>query len=98
VRNAVKHDLIPFAAKYIWWKPPEESIESPERVVAQVMNLGTFDDVNKVVKIVGDDFLRNVIRHAAVGWFSGRSWHYWRYRLGLANLNDVPEMRRRRVA
>ena len=62
------------------------------------MNLGTFEDVNKVVKIVGDDFLRNVIRQAEAGWFNGRSWHYWHYRLGLANPNEVPRMRQRRVA
>lgn len=91
-------DLIPFAAKYIWWKSPRESLELPERVMAQVMNLGTFEDVKRLAELVGEDFLRQVVEHAEIGWFNGRSWHYWHYRLGLANPNEVPEMRQRRVA
>jgi len=33
-----------FAAKYIWWKTPEEAVARPERVIAQVMNIGDYDD------------------------------------------------------
>lgn len=28
-------------AKYIWWKTPDEAVAFPERLVAQVMNIGT---------------------------------------------------------
>lgn len=98
MENQLKKNLISLAAKYIWWKSPQESLEFPERVVAQVMNMGTFEDVNRMAELVGEDFLRHVVEHAEVGWFNGRSWHYWHYRLGLSNPNEVPEMKQRRVA
>ena len=36
--------LLAFAQKYIWWKNPAESALFPDRIVAQVMELG-FDAV-----------------------------------------------------
>lgn len=33
------------ARKYIWWKTPDEAITMPERVIAQVMNIGDYSDV-----------------------------------------------------
>ena len=33
------------APRYVWWKTPDEAMEYPHRVAAQVMNLGTFDDL-----------------------------------------------------
>jgi len=35
--------LKPFA-KYIWWKTPDEAVEFPERLLAQVMSIGDWDD------------------------------------------------------
>jgi hypothetical protein len=36
------------AEKYIWWKSPDEAMAMPERVIAQVMNIGeVFDDGSK---------------------------------------------------
>ncbi|MBK8870542.1 MAG: hypothetical protein IPN19_05725 [Elusimicrobia bacterium] len=96
--NSIKKNLIPFAAKYVWWKSPDEAIEYPERVVAYVLNSGTFEDVQKIVGLMGEDYLRGVVERAEVGWFNERSWHYWHYRLGMAKPNEVPEMKRRRVA
>ena len=70
----------------------------PERVVAQVMDIGDFDDVQALADAVGDEYLRRVILHAEAGMFSGRSWAYWHYRLGLANPGDDLTMPTRRVA
>ena len=83
--------LKPFA-KYIWWKTPDDSVAFPERIIAQVMNIGDWDDVCALVKLVGDDALRDVISHAEIGWFNERSWHYWHYRLGLAEVDCVPPL------
>jgi hypothetical protein len=33
------------ATKYIWWKTPDEALQQPERVVAQVMDIGDYEDV-----------------------------------------------------
>jgi hypothetical protein len=41
-----KHSVLRgLAAKYIWWKAPDEALLYPERVVAQVMDIGDYDDV-----------------------------------------------------
>ena len=83
------------AAKYIWWKPPEEAVELPERVVAQVMNLGDYHDVQVLAEMAGEDYLRQVIEQAEPGTFSEKSWAYWHYRLRLAELEQVPPLPQR---
>jgi hypothetical protein len=78
------------AAKYIWWKTPDEAMLYPARVAAQVMNLGTFEDTSAMIEAVGEDYLRQVLRHAEAGQLDPRSWHYWHYRLGLAEFGKTP--------
>ena len=68
----------------------------PERVIAQVMNIGDYDDVRELSRQVGDDVLRKVLQQAQVGQFGKRSWAYWNYRLGLASVDHVPAMPVRR--
>ena len=90
-RNA----LMKFASKYIWWKTPDEAIAVPARVIAQVMNIGDFEDIQALAGQVGDDVLRDVLQHAEAGQFDERSWAYWHYRLGLAELERLPPLPRR---
>ena len=87
-----------FASKYIWWKTPEEAITMPQRVIAQVMNVGDYADVQSLVSQVGDDALREVLSHAEAGQFNERSWAYWHYRLGLSSVGQVPALPERRFA
>lgn len=84
--------LTPLADKYIWWKTPAEAVAMPERVIAQVMNLGDYDDVQWLAEQVGDDVLCDVLTHAEAGQFNARSWAYWHYRLGLAQVEQVPPL------
>lgn len=86
------------ARKYIWWKTPDEAVETPERVIAQVMNIGDYADVQQLAYQVGDEVLRNVLAHAEAGQFNERSWVYWHYRLKLSTLNHVPSLPNRRFA
>lgn len=86
------------ASKYIWWKTPDEALAMPERVIAQVMNIGDYADVQFLADQVGDDVLRDVLTHAEAGQFSERSWAYWHYRLGLASVDHVPAIPARRFA
>lgn len=90
--------LKPFAVKYIWWKTPDEAVAMPKRVVAQVMNLGDYVDVQSLILQVGDDVLRDVLAHAEVGQFTPRSWAYWHYRLDVSNVNQVPALPVRKFA
>lgn len=91
-------ELEGLAGKYVWWKTPAEAVEMPERVIAQVMNIGDYADVQQLVHQVGDDVLRTVVAHAQAGQFSQRSWTYWHYRLGLCGVDQVPTMPQRRFA
>ena len=93
-RDALKH----LASKYIWWKTPDEAVAMPDRVIAQVMNIGDYADVQTLVRQVGDDVLRDVLTHAEAGQFGERSWAYWNFRLGLARVDHVPPMPVRRFA
>ena len=86
------------AGKYVWWKTPDEAVRMPERVIAQVMNIGDYADVQALASHIGDDVLRKVLIHAEAGQFSDRSWAYWHYRLGLAAVDQVPPIPVRRFA
>ena len=88
------------ARTYVWWKTPEEAMRFPERVAAQVMNLGTWGDLTALIEAAGEPYLRQVLRGAEAGQLDVRSWHYWHYRLGLAEygVRPVPPMPARKVA
>lgn len=86
------------ATKYIWWKTPDEAALMPERLAAQVMTLGDYDDVQAIVAALGEDHLREVLRRAEAGQFDERSWTYWHYRLDLAEPGAVPPLPARRTA
>ena len=90
--------LKPFASKYLWWKTPEDASIMPERIIAQVMNMGDYSDVQALITLVGDDALREVLTRAEAGQFNERSWAYWHYRLGLADVDHVPPLPVRRFA
>ena len=98
--DSTERDLLRrWAAKYIWWKTPDEAMRWPMRIIAQVMNLGEFDDVLQLIEVFGLDVLRQVLHSAEVGMFTPRSWHYWHYRLGLVAPDDqVPALPARRVS
>jgi hypothetical protein len=91
-------ELRRFAAKYIWWKEPEEAVTQADRVVAQVMNIGDYDDVQALANAVDEEYLQKVLRSAEAGQFNERSWTYWHYRLRLCPPGNVPDLPQRRVA
>jgi hypothetical protein len=55
------------------------------------MDLGTFDDIRRLETTLAD-----VMLHAAAGWFSARSWEFWRGRLSPALGKAIPEQPPRR--
>jgi hypothetical protein len=76
--------LARWAARYIWWKSVQDALHYPDRIIAQVMNIGDYDDLQALVEAFGDSALRTIVLHAEAGMFNERSWAYWHYRLGLA--------------
>jgi hypothetical protein len=90
--------LKPFAARYIWWKTPDDAVTRPERVIAQVMDIGDFEDMQAVARLVGDEALRRVLTEAEAGQFRPRSWAYWHCRLGMADGDELPPLPVRRFS
>ncbi|MFY9316024.1 MAG: hypothetical protein WAO95_10745 [Burkholderiales bacterium] len=80
------------ARKYLWWMDPAEALHDQDRLVAQVMNMGTFEDARYVEDRLGDDHLRRILKQARPGHFSERPWTYWHYRLGLSKPGKVPAL------
>lgn len=88
--------LLRLAEKYIWWKTPEETITWPRRLIAQVMDIGIWEDILNIEDQLGQDALRDVITHTEAGWFHIKAWHFWHYRLELAKVGEVPPLPVRR--
>ncbi len=80
------------ARKYVWWQPPARTLADRHLLLAQMMTLGTVDDIRWLIDRVSEDDLRGVLRDPPVGVFNGRSWRFWHLRLGCL---PVPELPRR---
>ena len=61
------------------------------------MNMGTYEDVQKLAAQVGDDYLRRVLDGAEIGQFNEHSWAYWHYRLSWSPSQNVPPLPTRRL-
>ena len=70
--------------KYMWWPPVGGEPHPPARIIAQVMNLGTYEDIRRLEGVVTPERLAEVMRAAKPGWFSPRSWEFWRGRRRLS--------------
>jgi hypothetical protein len=47
-----------FGRKYLWWEPVGGQPHSEDRIIAQTMNLGTYDDIllpSKALLAVGEE-------------------------------------------
>jgi hypothetical protein len=86
-----------FASRYVWWKSQDDALRWPERIAAQVMNIGDFEDTRRLSKVMGHSYLRRVLTSAEAGQLNAKSWAYWHYRLGMAQPGRVPPLPKRRV-
>ena len=87
-------DLRPFA-KYLWWKSVEQATKDSHQLIAQVMSLGTFEDVQKLRSILSDDRLVGTLEDAEPGEFRPRSWAYWHWVLNGFHDETLPPLPRR---
>ena len=85
-----------FGRKYLWWKPVGGQPHSEDRIIAQTMNLGTWDDTLLLEQTVGKSRLVEIMLRAEPGWFSDRSWEFWRGRLSFATGAAIPDKAPRR--
>jgi hypothetical protein len=82
--------------KFFWWEPIDSQPRSDFRILAQAMNLASFEDVRRLETVLGADQLIEVMLKAEPGWIDERSWDFWRGRLALATGRAIPETPPRR--
>jgi hypothetical protein len=94
--DGARQIIAEFGRKYLWWKPVGNQPHSDDRIIAQTMNLGTYDDILALERAVTASRLVNIMLNAQPGWFSGRSWEFWRGRLSYATGAAIPDQPPRR--
>ena len=70
--------------KYLWWQPVDGRSHSEDRMIAQTMNFGTYEDILLHERSAGQARLADVMLRAEPGWINDRSWEFWRGRLSFA--------------
>ena len=95
--DAIKTYIADLGRKYIWWDPIGDKPHSDDRILAQAMDLGTFDDTIAMEQNLGKRRLIEVMLRAEPGWLSDRSWEFWRGRLSPATGVTIPEEAPRRA-
>ena len=81
------------AQKYVWWQDPERALADGRLLLAQMMTLGTADDVRWLLSVASDADLLCVLDDPPVGLFNRRSWSFWHLRLGREVVPDLPARR-----
>jgi hypothetical protein len=82
------------ARRYVWWETTNDALEYPQRVLAQVMNIGVWKDMCDLVEIFSPQELLDVLDNAEAGQFNERSWSFWHNRL----TGNIPPMPKRTLA
>lgn len=90
-------EVADLARRYFWWDPIGATGRPLMRQIAQIMHLGTYDDILRLDRLVGREFLADVLLNSEPGWFDDRSWEFWRGRLSGASLRPLPVERPRRT-
>jgi hypothetical protein len=95
VKHAIENKrLLELAAKYVWWTSPDITVsENIDKLVANVMELGTWDDAVALLDTIGADPFLEILDAPPIGVISDKSLAFWHHRLGREG--TVPKSRRR---
>lgn len=85
------------ASRYLWWEPVAGHVHSTPRKIAQIMHLGTYEDVRRLEALADPAMLAAIMRQSQPGWFDDKSWDFWRGRLTASGETDIPNTARRAV-
>ena len=70
--------------------PPEDALRDETRFLAQVMALGTWDDVAVAQAAYPVEVWKSALRMAPAGVIDPRSWNFWHIRLGMMPVPPMP--------
>jgi len=91
MNEAQKAFLTYAARRYIWWGTTNDVTACPQKILAQVMNIGVWDDLCKLIELFPEKDLRKVLKTADIGQLNERSWHFWHNRFS----EKIPSMPKR---
>jgi len=91
--GAASPALLSIARRLVWWLSPEEALSQRSLLVAQLMTLGTWDDVEAARAALGEKALRETLNDPPTGIFDAPSWHYWHHRFGHESVPPLPKRR-----
>ena len=83
--------LLSIAQRLVWWLSPEEALRERSLFIAQVMTLGTWDDVEAARAELGESILSETLSEPPPGIFDAPSWHYWHRRFRLEPIPPLPK-------
>lgn len=76
---------------FFWWEHVGTEPRSDARILAQAMDLASFENVVRLETSLGPDRLADAMLGAEPGWISERSWEFWRGRLSRATGRSIPD-------
>lgn len=77
-------DLIATARRIIWFRPADDSLDSPIELLTYAMAYASPADMNTLLLHVGREGLAEAINAQLPGIVDQRSWAYWNLMLGQA--------------
>jgi len=79
------------AARCVWFKTPEEAIDSPGELAAHILTYGLLPDFDALTEQLTAEDLREALDVAPPGIFDARSWAYWNLMVGRDEPPPMPE-------
>ncbi len=88
-------DLLALARRHLWWRAPAAALADRPRLIAQVMESGTWEEAEALLAAWGSESFRAVLAAPPPGVLSAKSWHFWHLRLhGAPPSTPLPPGRR----
>jgi hypothetical protein len=78
------------APRYLWWRRDFDFQTDLGALVAQVMDIGDFQDAHDLLNQLGPEPFVAVLREARPGALRPKSWSYWHYKLGVTPFDQEP--------
>jgi len=81
--NAPGLDAEQLARRYVWWQPVSTTFARPEKLLCQILAIGTAEDYVAALGIWGETAFRDALRNALPGAVDDRSWAFWHRYYGM---------------
>ena len=93
--TAEQRNILRELTKYIWWQTPEETLKNSMRLIAQVLNIGTLEDLVILFNNFPKEDITESLIKAEPGYFNEKSWYFWHIYLLKYDYQDIPPLPRR---